>query len=84
MAYCKKFVDAFVAKKDEIAKELTLQMGRPASQTPGEVNGFKDRATYMISVAEEALKDVAVEEKAGFTRFIRKEPLGVVFVIGAW
>jgi acyl-CoA reductase-like NAD-dependent aldehyde dehydrogenase len=77
-------VDAFVARRDEIASELTWQMGRPVRSTPGEVGGFEERARYMIEVAAEALADVRVGDKAGFTRFIRKVPLGVVFVIAPW
>jgi acyl-CoA reductase-like NAD-dependent aldehyde dehydrogenase len=38
----------------------------------------------MAAIAPEALADLAVEPKAGFTRFIRLEPLGVVFVIAPW
>jgi acyl-CoA reductase-like NAD-dependent aldehyde dehydrogenase len=77
-------VDLFVAQRDEIAREITLQMGRPISQAPGEVRGFEERARYMIEVAEAALADVAVGEKAGFTRFIRRVPLGLVFVMAPW
>jgi acyl-CoA reductase-like NAD-dependent aldehyde dehydrogenase len=77
-------VDAFVARRDEIALELTWQMGRPVRSTPGEVGGFDERARYMIEVAGEALADVPVGDKPGFTRFIRKVPLGVAFVIAPW
>lgn len=77
-------VDAFVARRDEIATELTWQMGRPIRYTPNEVRGFEERARYMIAVADEALADVQVGEKAGFTRFIRRIPLGVAFVIAPW
>jgi acyl-CoA reductase-like NAD-dependent aldehyde dehydrogenase len=77
-------VDAFVARRDEIAGELTWQMGRPIRYTPNEVRGFEERARYMIGVAEEALADVRVGDKAGFTRFIRRVPLGVAFVIAPW
>ncbi|KJE90467.1 aldehyde dehydrogenase [Capsaspora owczarzaki ATCC 30864] len=84
VAICLKFVDAFVAGKDEIAKELTQQMGRPISQTPGEVNGMADRAKYMISTAEEGLKDVEFHDKPGFIRFIRKDAIGVILVVAAW
>jgi acyl-CoA reductase-like NAD-dependent aldehyde dehydrogenase len=77
-------LDAFVARRDDIAGELTWQMGRPIRYTPNEVRGFEERARYMIAVAEEALADVRVGDKAGFTRFIRKEPLGVAFVIAPW
>jgi acyl-CoA reductase-like NAD-dependent aldehyde dehydrogenase len=77
-------VDAFVARRREIALELTWQMGRPVRSAPGEVGGFEERARYMIEVAGEALADVRVGDKVGFTRFIRKVPLGVVFVIAPW
>lgn len=83
-ALINKLVDNLVAKKDLVAKELTLQMGRPISQTPGELEGFKERATYMIDVAEQALAPVQVGEKDGFTRYIRRDPLGLVFVIAPW
>jgi acyl-CoA reductase-like NAD-dependent aldehyde dehydrogenase len=83
-AILSRAVDAFVARKDEIATELTWQMGRPIRYTPNEVRGFEERARYMIAVADQALADVQVGEKAGFTRFIRRMPLGVVFVIAPW
>jgi acyl-CoA reductase-like NAD-dependent aldehyde dehydrogenase len=77
-------VDAFVARKAEIAEEITRQMGRPIRYTPGEVGGFEERARYMIDLAGWSLADVEVGEKAGFMRFIRRTPLGVVFVIAPW
>ncbi|TPX59283.1 hypothetical protein PhCBS80983_g02599 [Powellomyces hirtus] len=80
-----KFVDAFVAQKDAIAEELAWLMGRPAKQNGGEVKGFEERARHMISIAESSLCDVpAVPQKEGLQRFIRREPLGVIFVIAAW
>ena len=83
-AILSRAVDAFVARRDEIALELTWQMGRPIRFTPGEVGGFEERARYMIEVAGQALADVEVGEKPGFTRFIRRVPLGVVLVIAPW
>ena len=79
-----KAVDAFVAKGTDIAEEITQQMGRPIAYTPGEIRGFEERARHMIAIAPEALSDIAVEPKAGFTRFIRRDPLGVVFVVAPW
>src|ERR687898_2737258 len=38
----------------------------------------------MIDIAGEALADLEVGERAGFTRFIRRTPLGVAFVIAPW
>jgi acyl-CoA reductase-like NAD-dependent aldehyde dehydrogenase len=79
-----KAIDAFVARKEMIAEEITRQIGRPLGQSPGEVRGFEERARYMIDIASEALADIDVGPKAGFTRFIRREPLGVVFVVAPW
>ena len=79
-----KAVDAFVARKAEIAEEISWQMGRPVGQSPGEVGGFEERARYMIEAAPNALADVGVGPKEGFTRFIRRDPLGVVFVVAPW
>jgi acyl-CoA reductase-like NAD-dependent aldehyde dehydrogenase len=81
---CSRAVDAFVAKKAEIAEEISWQMGRPVSQAPGEVAGFEERARYMIEIAPQALGDVEPEAKDGFTRFVRREPLGLVFVMAPW
>lgn len=77
-------IDAFVRDGAAAAEELTRQIGRPISQTPGEVRGFAERARYMISIAEEALADLDVGPKEGFRRFIRREPLGVVLSIAPW
>jgi acyl-CoA reductase-like NAD-dependent aldehyde dehydrogenase len=79
-----KAVDAFVGKKEAIAEEITRQIGRPLGQSPGEVRGFEERARTMIGLAPQALADIDVGAKEGFIRFIRREPLGVVFVVAPW
>lgn len=81
---CRAFADAFERKRDAIALELSWQMGRPSAYAPNEVRGTLERARYMIDAAAGALGDIDVGAKAGFTRFIRREPLGVVFTIAAW
>jgi acyl-CoA reductase-like NAD-dependent aldehyde dehydrogenase len=74
-----------VERADHLAVELSWQMGRPLSQSPGEIKrGFHERALYMCGIAEEALSEVSIPEKAGFRRFIRREPLGVVLVVAPW
>jgi acyl-CoA reductase-like NAD-dependent aldehyde dehydrogenase len=81
---CTSFVDAFVAERDAIAREITLQMGRPIMHSPGELRGFEERARAMIAIAPEALADVRPAPKPGFTRFVRREPVGVVLTIAPW
>ncbi|WP_062260843.1 aldehyde dehydrogenase family protein [Endozoicomonas arenosclerae] len=81
---CSKAVDIFVSQKDDIASEITWQMGRPIKYSTGEVAGLEERARYMIEASSEALKPITVSEKEGFTRYICKEALGVVLVIAPW
>ncbi|MEJ1960515.1 MAG: aldehyde dehydrogenase family protein [Gammaproteobacteria bacterium] len=81
---CRKFCDAFESKKDAIATELTWQMGRPIRYTANEVRGTLERARHMIDIASEALADIDAGPKADFKRFVRREPLGVVFTVAAW
>ena len=85
VAIVHKMVEWCVARADELAAELSWQMGRPVAQSPGELKrGFQERALYMCDVAEQTLSDISVPEKEGFRRFIRREPLGVVFVVAPW
>ncbi|MCC7274635.1 MAG: aldehyde dehydrogenase family protein [Alphaproteobacteria bacterium] len=77
-------VAALVAKKDAVAEELTWQMGRPIAQSPGEMRGFEERARFMIAAAPAALADIVPAEKAGFRRWIRRDPLGLVLVVAPW
>ena len=77
-------IDWLVTHKDEVAAAITHSMGRPISQSPGEVKGLEERARYMLSIADTALADIVPEEKAGFKRFLRREPVGVVLVMAPW
>jgi len=84
-AVCRRMAEWCVARADELATELSWQMGRPVSQSPGELRrGFHERALYMCDIAVEALQDISVPQKEGFQRFIRREPLGVVLVVAPW
>src|SRR5579862_310069 len=77
-------IAAFVAKGPAIAEEITWQMGRPISQSPGEIRGFEERARYMLGIAAEALAPIKPGPKSDFARQIKRVPLGVVAVIAPW
>lgn len=79
-----KFCDEFESRRAEIATELTWQMGRPLRYSPNEVNGTLERARHMIAIAPQALAAIDAGAKQNFTRFVRREPLGVVLTIAAW
>ncbi len=77
-------IDWLVAHQDELAQAITESMGRPISQSPGEVRGLEERARHMLAIADEALADVVPEAKEGFKRFLRREPVGTVLVVAPW
>lgn len=82
---CDGMVQYMLAHVDDIAEELTWQMGRPIRYTPFEITGgLQERARHMIAIAEKSLADIATEPKDGFIRFIRREPLGTVLILAPW
>ncbi len=82
--FCSAAVDAMLAMEDEIVPELAWQMGRPVRYGAGELGGFEERARYMISIAEDKLKDIDPGDLSGFKRYIRREPLGTILTIAPW
>lgn len=77
-------VERFVAGRDDIARAITLQMGRPIRHSPSEVDGFAARARHMIAIAPYALQPLAAAPGSDRERFIRREPLGVTLTIAPW
>jgi acyl-CoA reductase-like NAD-dependent aldehyde dehydrogenase len=81
---CSAAVDAMLAMRAEIAPELSWQMGRPIKYAGGELNGFEERARYMIGIAPEALAPVEPAPKDGFKRYVRRDPLDIVLTVAPW
>ena len=77
-------VPAFRTQAEQVALEITRQMGKPLQQSRNEINTMIDRAETMCRIAGDALADEPLPPKDGFRRFIRREPLGVVLDIAAW
>ncbi len=75
-----RFTEALVAQGPELATEISQMMGRPVSQTPGEIRGFEERARKMIELAPKALSSIELGEG----RRIDRLPHGLVFVVAAW
>src|SRR5689334_3181951 len=55
IALCNGWVTKFEARKEEIARDVSRQMGKPLGQARNEVNGCLARARHMISIAEASL-----------------------------
>ncbi len=83
-ALLRKAVQGIVGRRAEIAESITRQMGRPLRYTPGEVQGFEERALYMLDAAAQALSPLKLPSRSGLTRFIAREPVGVVLTVAPW
>ncbi len=81
--YLLAMLEALIAMNDEIVTELAWQMGRP-TRYGGEKGGVEERTRYMVALAEKALAPFIPEDRPGFRRYLKKEPLGIVFVIAPW
>ncbi|BGP21896.1 hypothetical protein JCM10295v2_000773 [Rhodotorula toruloides] len=79
-------VDHLSSRALELGPELTAQMGRPKKYTAAEFATFKDRASWLLGQAEKALADENVDagRPEGFNRIIRRAPIGVCLLVGAW
>ena len=79
-----KALELLGKREDDLAKELTAQMGRPIAYTAIEIKTAVKRGQYLLQISTDALADTPGEVEKGFKRFIRKEPVGPVLVIFAW
>ncbi|KAK5158156.1 hypothetical protein LTR04_005256 [Oleoguttula sp. CCFEE 6159] len=80
----KKALQLLDRKKDELAKELTEQMGRPIAYTGKEIATAVARGEYLLKISGDALSDTDGEKEQGYKRFIKKVPVGPVLVLFAW
>jgi acyl-CoA reductase-like NAD-dependent aldehyde dehydrogenase len=79
-----RFCAALTARREEVARDISRQMGKPIAEARGEVGTCAARATHLASMAEETLADEPLPAKDGFDRFIAREPLGVVLDVAPW
>ena len=80
-AIVSQVVGALKAMGPEIAEELAWQMGRPIRYGQGEMWGVEERTLHMARIAPTALAPVVPEARAGFERWVSREPLGIVFTV---
>lgn len=80
----KKALQLLNDKQDELAKDITNEMGRPIAFGAKEVATAVARGEYLLKISDEALSDTPGEPQEGFKRFIRKTPLGPVLILFPW
>ncbi len=84
IAVIQRFYDLLEAEKDELAKTLTAEMGKPLQQSYNEINGARGRIKYFIENAARYLAEEWVTTEGDTKEKIVYEPLGVIANISAW
>ncbi len=80
----KKFHDLLDEHKDELAKTLTSEMGKPLQQSYNELNGARSRIGFFTANAEKYLAEEWITAEGATKEKIVYEPLGIIASISAW
>jgi acyl-CoA reductase-like NAD-dependent aldehyde dehydrogenase len=80
----KVFSDLLEANKKELATTLTIEMGKPLSQSFNEINGARNRIQFFIDNSKKYLSEEWMVTEGGTKEKITFEPLGVIANISAW
>ena len=70
--------------REDLAKTLTLEVGKPIRESRNEVNGALYRVRYFIEHSKKYLEPKILNEASGVRELLIYEPLGVVAHISAW
>ncbi len=80
-----RFRDQLVARKDDLARVLTREMGKPISQSRNELGATPGRIDFFLAQTAAVLGPQTVHDEPGkLQEVIAHEPLGVVANISAW
>lgn len=71
-------------QKDELAKTLTSEMGKPLQQSYNELNGARNRIKFFIDNSYKWLAEEWITTEGATKEKISYEPLGIIANISAW
>ena len=79
-----KFVAALAANKDTLARTLSLEMGKPITESNNEIQGAIARCQYFIAHSEKWLTPEMVNQSQQVQEWLFYEPHGIIGNISAW
>lgn len=80
-----RFRQLVIDQREELAKTLTAEVGKPIAQSRNELDGLMGRIDFFLDRAKAELEDELVAPAStGTEERIRHEPLGVVANVSAW
>jgi acyl-CoA reductase-like NAD-dependent aldehyde dehydrogenase len=84
LAAIRSFKDTVARRRDELAKTLTREIGKPIRQSRSELDALSGRIDFFLGNTAGALARESVLEEANMREQITHEPLGVVASVSAW
>jgi acyl-CoA reductase-like NAD-dependent aldehyde dehydrogenase len=84
IALIAKAAETFSANSSQIARDISLQMGKPIVQARREVDTMLARVAHLLAIGKFALNPETLPAPKGMTLRIEHRPLGVVLDIAAW
>ncbi|MES1223296.1 MAG: aldehyde dehydrogenase family protein, partial [Bacteroidota bacterium] len=78
------FYDLLDKEKDELAKTLTAEVGKPLQESYNELNGARGRMKYFIDNAVKWLREEWIVTEGATKEKIVYEPFGIIANISAW
>ncbi len=76
--------DALKARRDEIARTITLENGKPLAQSKGEVDMSEDHLRWFAEEARHSYGRTIPAQAQGKRHLVVKTPIGVVGAIAPW
>ncbi|MGH7950510.1 MAG: NAD-dependent succinate-semialdehyde dehydrogenase [Limisphaerales bacterium] len=83
-AFLNKIADEIEKRRDEIARVITLENGKPLAQSLGEVAMSVDHLRWFAEEARRAYGRIVPHQTDGKRNLVVKTPLGVVAAISPW
>lgn len=84
VAAVKRFRELAIARKRDLARTLTSEVGKPLQQSMNELGGLITRLDYFVENVERATARESVFKDDKIVEEIGYEPLGVIANISAW
>ena len=84
VAMIKKFSDLLKRDVEIVARDMSLEMGKPLQQARNEVNGSLNKIRFFAEEIEKTLAPEKVRQDGNTEEILAFDPLGVVLNISAW
>jgi succinate-semialdehyde dehydrogenase/glutarate-semialdehyde dehydrogenase len=83
-AFLNKIADEIEKRRDEIARVITMENGKPLPQSLGEIGMTVDHLRWFAEEARRAYGRIVPHQTDGKRHLVVKTPLGVVAAISPW